>query len=74
MDRTRKLPIYARVGVPHLWLLDPLLETLEVFALQDGRWVLLGTHGGDESVRAMPFDEVVINLSRRWGRGMEVSR
>lgn len=74
MDRTRKLPIYARVGVPYLWLVDPLLETLEVYSLQDGRWVLLGTHGGDEAVRVKPFDEVVINLSRLWGRGTEAGR
>jgi Uma2 family endonuclease len=71
MDRTRKLPIYARVGVSHLWLIDPLLETLEAFALEDGRWVLLGTHGGDESVRVKPFEDVVIQLSRLWGRAAE---
>jgi Uma2 family endonuclease len=73
MDRTRKLPIYARVGVSHLWLIDPLLQTLEVFALQDGRWVLLGTHGGDESVSVKPFEDAVIQLSRLWGRDAAVS-
>ncbi len=30
-DRTRKLPLYRRETVPHLWLVDPLAETLEVY-------------------------------------------
>jgi Uma2 family endonuclease len=27
-DRTRKLPLYARFGVRHVWLVDPLTRTL----------------------------------------------
>jgi Uma2 family endonuclease len=72
-DRTRKRPIYARAGVSHLWLIDPTAETLEAFVLQGGRWVLLGTHGGDESARVEPFEDVVVQLSRLWGRDVEVS-
>jgi Uma2 family endonuclease len=67
-DRTKKLPIYARVGVPHLWLLDPLVQTLEVFRLEAGYWVVLATHGGDEIVRAAPFEAVTVALARLWGR------
>jgi len=32
IDRTRKLAIYAREGVRHVWLVDPLARTLEVLA------------------------------------------
>lgn len=64
-DRTRKLPIYARAGIPHLWLVDP--EALEVYSLEAGRWVLLATHGGDETVRAAPFESVALDLARLWG-------
>jgi Uma2 family endonuclease len=67
-DRTRKLPLYARLGLPHLWLLDPNLETLETYRLQSGHWVLLATHAGDECVRAEPFDDIEIDLKRLWGR------
>jgi hypothetical protein len=28
-ERTKKLPVYARARIRHLWLLDPLDETLE---------------------------------------------
>ncbi len=67
-DRTKKLPVYARAGVSHLWLLDPLAETLEVYRLESGHWVLLATHGGDEVVRAEPFEVVELELKSIWGR------
>jgi hypothetical protein len=46
---------------------DPIVETLESFALEAGRWVLLATHGGDEVVRLKPFDAVEVTLARVWG-------
>lgn len=67
-DRTRKLPLYARLGVPHLWLLDPSIETLETYRLESGHWVLLATHAGDEVVRAEPFEAIEVDLKRVWGR------
>jgi len=67
-DRMLKLPFYARAGVQHLWLVDPIAETLEVFALREGRWTVLAVHGGDMTVRAEPFDAVALALSWLWGR------
>jgi Uma2 family endonuclease len=32
-DRNEKMPIYAREGVRHAWLIDPITKTLEVFVL-----------------------------------------
>jgi Uma2 family endonuclease len=66
IDRVRKVPIYAREGVAHLWLVDPLQQTLEVFRLEGRRWVLLSTHGGAEAVRAEPFEALELELSRWW--------
>lgn len=66
IDRSRKLRIYARESVPYAWLLNPTLQTLEVLRLEDGRWVVVGTHAGDETVRAEPFSDVPIELSRLW--------
>lgn len=66
IDRTRKMGVYARVGVPHLWLVNPLVHTLEVFMLDGGAWKLVATYGGNERVRAVPFDAVELDLSRWW--------
>jgi len=67
VDRVIKMAIYARHGVSHAWLLDPLARTLEVFGLESGRWVMLSAHGDDAIVRAAPFDAVAIDLLRLWG-------
>ena len=67
-DRTRKLPLYARLGVSHLGLLDPILETLETYRLENGHWILLGTHAGEDIVRVEPFEAIELNLQRLWGR------
>ena len=67
-DRVGKVPVYARAGVIHLWLIDPLARTLEVCRLEQGRWVLLATHADDERVRAEPFETVELELARLWGR------
>jgi Uma2 family endonuclease len=68
-DRVEKMPIYAREGVRHAWLLDPLLETLEIFALNtENLWVLRGTHRGAAVVRAEPFDAIELDLSVLWQR------
>jgi Uma2 family endonuclease len=65
-DRTRKLPIYAREKVGHVWLADPALRTLEVLALVDERWSLVAAFLGDEKVRAPPFEAVELELAPLW--------
>jgi Uma2 family endonuclease len=67
IDRARKMAVYARVKVPHLWLVNPLAQTLEIYDLGDaGAWTLKGTHAGAERVRAAPFDAIELDLSRWW--------
>jgi Uma2 family endonuclease len=66
IDRSRKMRHYARDGVAHLWLVDPLLQTLEVYRLEAGRWVVVATYAGDEVVRAEPFEAVELSLGRWW--------
>ena len=73
VDRARKLAIYAREGVGHAWLIDPALQTLEVIRLEGGRWVLLGTHAGDEVVRAEPFVELDLELRLLWAEPADAS-
>ena len=65
-DRTLKLPLYARYGVAHAWLVDPLAHTLEAFELCEDRWVLLGAIGEDDSVCFPPFAAVTFSLADLW--------
>ena len=65
-DRTRKLAVYAREGVSHVWMVDALARRFEVFRLEGGRWVLAAAHGGDDVVRAEPFETLEIALARWW--------
>lgn len=68
-DRATKLPIYAREGVGHAWLLDPdpIARTLEILRLHKGFWLIAGLHAGQERLRAEPFEAVEIDLSLIWG-------
>jgi Uma2 family endonuclease len=67
LDRALKLPVYAREGVRHIWLVDPELRTLEVFRLDGERYTLLVTHAGTSSVRAEPFDAFELEMAYLWG-------
>ncbi|KFA87447.1 Uma2 family endonuclease [Archangium violaceum] len=66
MDRARKLPLYHREGVSHVWLVDPLARTLEVLRREARGWLLVATHTGDERVRAEPFEAVEFGLELLW--------
>ena len=67
LDRAVKLPVYAREGVRHIWLVDPEAHTLEVFRLEGGHYSLLATHAGPARVRAEPFDAIELELAFLWG-------
>jgi len=66
VDRIRKMRIYAREHVSHVWLADPLARTLEVYRLGEQRWILVGTYDGEEPVRAEPFDAIELDINRWW--------
>jgi Uma2 family endonuclease len=66
LDRAEKMPLYAREGVRHVWLIDPIARTLEVFSLEGGRWVLVAVHRDAVRVRAEPFDAIELDLSVLW--------
>lgn len=65
-DRIKKMRTFARHGVPYVWLIDPLLKTLEVFKLEAGRWFLSDAFEGNEKIRAEPFQEIEIDLGILW--------
>jgi Uma2 family endonuclease len=69
LDRRRKMPVYAREGVFHLWIVDPILKTLEVYRLEGGRWMVASTHGGNDFIHAEPFDAIELEIARWWLEG-----
>ena len=71
LDRTKKLRVYARERVPHVWLVDPRRQTLEVFALLESKLVTQATYHADEKVRLEPFEAVELDLSFLWGERPE---
>lgn len=65
-DRGKKLRIYAREGVGHAWLVEPLAQTLEVLSLGAGNWKSVGKYEGTARVRAAPFDAIELDLATLW--------
>jgi Uma2 family endonuclease len=66
LDRGKKLHRYAREGVAHAWLIEPLRQTLEVLSLVSGRWDRLALHEGRAKVRVPPFDATELELGALW--------
>jgi Uma2 family endonuclease len=66
IDRARKMRAYAREHVGHLWIVDPILRTLEAYRLEEGQWVVASAHGGADVVRAEPFEAMELCLARWW--------
>jgi Uma2 family endonuclease len=66
MDKVQKRRIYAREGVRHVWHVDPLARTLEVFRLTEGQWLLAHTFSGEERVRAEPFEAIELEMALVW--------
>ncbi|HEU4617212.1 MAG TPA: Uma2 family endonuclease [Gammaproteobacteria bacterium] len=66
LDRGKKLGVYAREGVPHAWIVEPLARTIEVLRLENGRWSIIATSAGTGVVRLEPFDAVELDLTLLW--------
>jgi Uma2 family endonuclease len=68
-DRGEKIAIYARAGVSHAWLVNPLQRTLEVLRLSEGnpeQWLTTGVSRDDARVRAEPFEAFELDLAVLW--------
>lgn len=64
-DRARKLAVYARHRVAHVWLVHPINRTLEVLRLDGDTWRIVSIFTADDSpLRAEPFDAVELPFAR----------
>ena len=65
-DREIKMPLYARFGVGHAWLVDPTARTLEAYRLEDDAWLLMAKASGADRLAAEPFAALELDLSNLW--------
>lgn len=65
-DRNAKRDIYARVGVGHYWIVDPVVKMIEVFALENGTWRLAAVVADEETAALPPFHAVPFDLGTLW--------
>jgi Uma2 family endonuclease len=68
-DRGNKIAIYARAGVSHAWLVNPLQHTLEVLRLSaetPGQWLTEGVYRDEDRVHAAPFEVFELALAVLW--------
>lgn len=66
IDRGRKRQLYARYGVPSLWLVDPDARVIEAFVLENDRYALAATVAGTEPVDLPPFTGLGLVADRLW--------
>lgn len=71
IDRVKKVPIYARERVAHVWLVDPRDRTIEVQRLGTTLYEVVGTWAGDDGPFTLePFDSVPLPSAAFWGRDL----
>lgn len=64
-DKHLKLPLFARNGVPWVWLVDPEIRLLEVYATSSGEPILKLSAVDEEAVAPPPFD-LPLTLGAWW--------
>ena len=65
-DRVEKLRVYAGAGVGHVWLVNPLNQTIEIYRRDGTAWTLVSAHAGNAVIHAAPFEAVPLELGRLW--------
>lgn len=68
VDRGKKMRIYRREGVKHLWFINPLSQTLEIYRLDEGRWIHVETYEEGTVARAEPFEAIELSLAMLFRR------
>lgn len=61
-DLGRKRELYAKAGIAHYWIVDPMRKDIEAFELRDGVYVDVGEYQ-KETFHAPPFADLQIDLA-----------
>lgn len=71
-DRVLKQATYHRVGVPWVWIVDPIAQTVEVLTHRDEGYLIAAVHTGAVEVVVPPFEAEPVDLGAWWpGAGDE---
>ncbi|MCC6383217.1 MAG: Uma2 family endonuclease [Dehalococcoidia bacterium] len=65
-DRVVKFERYARAGVPHYWIIDPIALTLEAYELRQGTYMLTADLRDEDHFSPTLFPGLTIPLSGLW--------
>lgn len=68
LDRGRKLAVYRREGVSHVWLVEPLDQLVEVLALDGDTYRIIEHAVGDAPARLTPFEAIEFDVAALWAR------
>ena len=67
-DRNVKLPLYARSGIPEVWIVDLKGEKVELYANPaDGRYAKIQEHRRGEVVRSVYVPEIALSVEEILG-------
>jgi len=66
IDRQRKLDLYARHGVAHYWIVDPVARVIDAHTVESGAYRLAARLAGREPVALPPFDGLALDPSELW--------
>lgn len=67
-DRGRKMRMFARYGVREYWIVDPLLEEIEVHTLEDGAYGSAQVASGEDRVRSVLLAGLTFEAARAFVR------
>jgi Uma2 family endonuclease len=61
-DRTTKMQVYARYGIPEVWLVTPYPSMVEVYRLDGEGYRLAGTYARAETLKSPRFPKLKLQL------------
>ena len=65
-DQNTKVPYYAKVGVPFMWLVDIEARVLSAHQLDAADWRVIGSYSEETDARIAPFDAVPLHVASWW--------
>lgn len=66
-DRTTKRELYARYGVPYLWLVDPDARVVDAFVRDVDQYIMAVHASGAQPVDLPPFTDLGLVPASLWG-------